>query len=481
MPGAVVKSPPVPDPLLNTPADLRHPGLPLPQRYQSMAVIILGIAVSVLDGTVVNLALPAVVRDLQSSAANAVWVVNAYQLATLALLLPLANLGDRVGYRRVYLAGVVVFTLASLLCSMAPSLPALAVARAIQGAGAAGIMSVNAALVRLTYPSEQLGRGIAINSMVVATASVAGPAVAAAVLSVADWPWLFAINVPLGLLLLAVGFRALPRNAASRPPAGRMSALDVLLNGAMFALLFLGADTLGVRAGHADGGSLLAGAGLIGGAIVVGAVHVRRQLGQAQPLLPLDLLRIRIFRLSMATSVCAFCAQTLAYIALPFLLLDAWQLSAGKGGLLMGCWPAAVIVAAAVAGRLIGRYPGGLLGAIGLGVLAAGLALLAEAAMHPQAPTLWWRLVVCGLGFGLFQSPNNHTIITSAPPQRAGAASGMLGTARLTGQSLGAVCIATVFAFSGAEHGRGSLLALGLAAAFAAAAGVFSGLRVRQA
>lgn len=477
----MVKSPPAPDHPLTTSADLHHPGLPVPQRYQAMAVIILGIAISVLDGTVVNLALPAVVHDLESTAAHAVWVVNAYQLATLALLLPLANLGDRVGYRRVYLWGVVVFTVASLLCSLSPSLPALAVARAVQGAGAAGIMSVNAALVRLTYPREQLGRGIAINSMVVATASVAGPAVAAAVLSVAAWPWLFAINVPLGLLLLLVGLRALPRNTASRAPTGRMSVLDVALNGAMFALLFLGADTLGVRAGQAGGGSLLTGAGMVGGAIVLGAVHVRRQLGQTHPLLPLDLLRIRIFRLSMATSVCAFCAQTLAYIALPFLLLDAWQLSAGQGGLLMGCWPAAVIVAAAVAGRLIGRYPGGLLGAIGLGVLAAGLALLAEAAMHPQAPTLWWRLVVCGLGFGLFQSPNNHTIITSAPPNRAGAASGMLGTARLTGQSLGAVCIATVFAFSGAAHGRGALAALSLAAGFAAAAGVFSGLRVRQA
>ncbi|HEY1226704.1 MAG TPA: MFS transporter, partial [Ramlibacter sp.] len=228
-----------------------------------MAVIILGIAVSVLDGTVVNLALPAVVRDLQSTPEHSVWVVNAYQLATLALILPLANLGDRVGYRRVYLAGVVVFTLASLLCSLAPSLPALAIARAVQGAGAAGIMSVNAALVRLTYPSEQLGRGIAINSMVVATASVAGPAVAAAVLSVAGWPWLFAINVPLGLLLLVVGWQALPRNVASRAPVGRLSLLDVLLNGAMFALLFLGADTLGVRAGHADGASLLTGAGLV--------------------------------------------------------------------------------------------------------------------------------------------------------------------------------------------------------------------------
>ena len=447
-----------------------------------MAVILLGIAVSVLDGTVVNLALPSIVKDLHSTASQSVWVVNAYQLATLALLLPLATMGDRIGYRRVYLSGVAVFTVASALCSLAPSLPALALARAVQGAGAAGMMSVNAALVRLTYPSEQLGRGIAINSVVVATASVAGPAIAAAVLSVAQWPWLFAVNVPLGILLLAFGVRVLPHNVVAGAARGRLSLLDVVLNGGMFSLLFLGADMLGVRAGQAaDPGALLTGAGLIGGAVVIGAVHVRRQLGQARPLLPLDLLRIRIFRLSMATSVCAFCAQTLAYIGLPFLLLDVWQLTTVQGGLLMACWPAGVIVAASQAGRLIGRHSGGLLGAIGLGVLSLGLVLLTEAAMHAEPPSLWWRLLVCGLGFGLFQSPNNHTIITSAPAQRSGAASGMLGTARLTGQSLGAVCIAAVFAFASAHHGRGPLVALALAACFAGAAAVFSGLRVRQA
>jgi MFS transporter, DHA2 family, multidrug resistance protein len=381
----------------------------------------------------------------------------------------------------VYLAGVAVFTIASALCSLAESLPMLAVARAVQGAGAAGMMSVNAALVRLTYPSEQLGRGVALNSVVVATASVAGPAVAAAVLSVANWPWLFAVNVPLGLVLLVLGARVLPRNVDARAGSGRLSPLDVLLNAGMFCLLFLGADALGVRAGREDAAGLLTGAGLLGASIVVGALHVRRQLLQTHPLLPIDLLRIRIFRLSMATSVCAFCAQTLAYIALPFLLLDAWHMTAGQGGLLMACWPAAVIAAATMAGRLIGRYPGGLLGAIGLGVLALGLALLTEAALHAQAPSLAWRMAVCGVGFGLFQSPNNHTILTSAPPNRSGAASGMLGTARLTGRSLGAVCIAAVFAAAGPQHGRGALFALGLAASFAAAAAVFSGLRVRQA
>ena len=151
-----------------------------------MLVIILGLTLSVLDSTLVNLALPAMARELQSSSAHTLWVVNSYQLAS--LVLPLAALGERLGYRRVYLVGMLVFSLASLAAMLATSLPTLVAARTLQGLGAAGVMSVNAALVRLIYPRALLGRGMAVNSLVVATASMAGPSVAAAILSVASWP-----------------------------------------------------------------------------------------------------------------------------------------------------------------------------------------------------------------------------------------------------------------------------------------------------
>ena len=454
--------------------------MPSPQRYYAMATILLGITLAVLDGTVVNLALPGMVRDLHASASGAVWIVNAYQLATLVLLLPLANLGERVTYRRVYLVGAVVFTLASAASAAANSLATLAIARAIQGAGAAGIMSVNSALVRLTYPSDQLGRGVALNSIVVATASVAGPVVAAAILSVATWPWLFLVNIPLGIALVWLGNRVLPMNEVRDKPFA-FTWFDVLLNAGMFVLLFLGADMLGAsaRTGTQAAPPAAWGIALLIACVAVGVVHVRRQWRLADPLLPIDLLRIPIFRLSMATSVCAFAAQLIAYVALPFLFLDAWHRTPAEAGALMACWPIAVIFAAMQAGRMIGRIPDGLLGAVGLGTLAAGLALLAWATTDASGPSVWWRLAICGVGFGLFQSPNNHTIITSAPPRRAGAASGMLGTARLTGQSLGAALLAGVFAISSAHDVRGSAIALSLAAAFAAAAAVFSGLRMR--
>jgi DHA2 family multidrug resistance protein-like MFS transporter len=456
-------------------------GLAQPERGWAMLVIILGLIVAVLDGTIVNLALPGIARELQASPSQAIWVVNAYQIATLVMLLPLASLGDLVGYRRVYLVGMAVFTLSSLAATFANSLGTLIAARAFQGLGAAGIMSVNAALVRLTYPSSQLGKGMAINSLVVATSSVAGPSVAAAILSVASWPWLFAINVPLGLVTFALGMKALPFNRVA-PAAGlRFSPIDVALNVLMFSLVFLGVDRLGVREGAVQGatGSHASAWGILLAGLVVGFIYLQRQRKQAVPLFPIDLLRIPVFALSMGTSVAAFCAQMLAYIALPFLLLDVYGRSHIEAGLLITAWPLAIVVMAPIAGRLIGRYPDGLLGGIGLGLLATGLALLAALPANPGDADIAWRMALCGLGFGLFQSPNNHTIVTSPPAHRSGAASGMLGTARLTGQTLGAVVLAGVFSVWSPHGGHGPVVALVLAASCAAVAAVFSTLRLK--
>lgn len=453
-------------------------GLPAPQRYWAMAAILLGISLSVLDSTIVNLALPDITRHFGASPAAAVWVINAYQIATLALLLPFASLGERVGYRRVYLCGLALFTAASLGCVLAPSLPLLAGARAVQGIGAAGMMAVNAALVRLTYPRAVLARGIALNSVVVATSSVAGPTVAALVLSVASWPWLFIIQLPLGLLVLVLGRRALPTNAA-RSSAGGLRALDVLMNAAMFAFIFLAADALGTRRGGAPDPRMLAAAALLMAAgLGVGWVYLRRQWREEAPLFPVDLLRIPVFALSMCTSVTAFAAQTLAFIALPFLLLEGQGRGHFEAGMLITAWPAATVLVAPIAGRLIARVRGGLLGGIGLAVFATGLALLALLGDRPGTASLAGALFLCGAGFGLFQSPNNHIILTSPPLRRAGAASGMLGTARLTGQSLGAVLLGFVLGIGGVHEG-GPVIALGLAAALAAASAGFSLSRLR--
>jgi DHA2 family multidrug resistance protein-like MFS transporter len=462
---------------MNIPGD----GLPVPARYRSMAVIILGISLSVLDSTIVNLALPGISRDLNASAAHSVWVINAYQLAILGLLLPCSLMGDLYGYRRVYLVGVTVFTTASAACLMADSLSTLVAARTVQGLGAAAIMGTNAALVRLTYPASLLGRAIALNAVVVAGASVAGPTVAAAILSVASWPYLFAINVPTGLAVLALGWYALPRNAHAPTQGAKLSWLDVALNALMFGLVFLGVDTLGARGGSSPAlfGWAISVA-MIACGVAIGVVFIRRQSRQSAPLFPVDLLRIPVFALSICTSICAFAAQMLSFIALPFLLLEGWGRNHLQAGLLLTVWPAAIVVAAPVAGRLIGRWPGGVLSSVGLAVMAVGLVLLAVLPAQPATSHIAWCMALCGVGFGMFQAPNNHMILTSGPLSRSGVAGGMLSTARTTGQSIGAVLLAIIFSFFNAHDRRGPIAALVLAACFAVAGSAFSLLRVRH-
>ncbi|QHE88882.1 MFS transporter [Hydrogenophaga sp. BPS33] len=438
-----------------------------------MLVVVLGIAISVIDSSILNLALPDIARELQATPTHAIWVVNAYQIASLVMLLPLAALGDRLGYRRVYLVGMALFALSSIAAMLANSLPMLIAARALQGLGAAGVMSVNTALMRLIYPSHRLGRGIALNSMVVATSTMAGPAVAAGILSVASWHWLFAINVPIGLLIFWLGRRALPFNPERENAASRFSWVDVVLNVLMFTLVFVGAEQLGV------GGAEPLGALFLVAGLLVGVFYIRRQSHQATPMFPVDLWRNPVFALSMCSSLGAFCAQMLAFLCLPFLLLEVQGRSHLEAGLLMTGWPIATVVVAPIAGRLIGRVPAGWLGGIGMVVFAAGLLSLAVLPEHASSAHVAWRMALCGAGFALFQSPNNHTIVTSAPLHRSGAASGMLGTARLTGQTIGAVVLAVVYAVWSQKDGQGETVALCVAAGCALLAGVTSSLRVR--
>lgn len=448
-------------------------GLPQPQRWIAMTVIVLGLVLCVMDSTMLNMALPQVARQWHIDPAYTLWVVNANQIASLVLLLPLAALGDRMGYRRVYLLGMLVFGVASVGSLFAPSLPWLIVSRALQGMGAAGVMSVNASLVRLIYPRAELGKGMALNSLMVALAFVAGPAVAAGVISLGDWRWLFALHLPLALLVGWMGQRYLPFSPAAKNTGG-LSLLDVLLNIVMFASLFLGID----RISHWGEGSSVAVVVLwLALGVGSGTWYMQRQRQLSAPMFPLDLLQIRVFALSMCASISAFCAQTMAFLALPFLLMEARGMPAGKAGLLISAWPLALALTAPWVGRMIGRWPAGKLGGIGMALFACGLWSLAWMPNDPAPWNVAWRMVLCGAGFALFQSPNNFTIVTSAPLHRSGAASGMLGAARHVGQGFGAVLLAGAFLVWHQVPGQAEKHALIAAGFCAVMAGCFSMMR----
>ncbi|MBB5223038.1 DHA2 family multidrug resistance protein-like MFS transporter [Amaricoccus macauensis] len=449
--------------------EIHSNGLPTPRRHFAVLAIAIGIAMAVLDGTVVNVALPSIVAELGTTPAAGVWVINAYQLVIVALLMPLASLGERVGYRRVYQVGIALFTLGSLVCAFSGTLPALIAARVVQGVGGAAIMSVNGALVRHTYPDALLGRGVGLNGLVVSLSAAVAPSLAAGILAVGNWPWLFAVNVPFGLLNLWLALRFLPRSEESTQPFDWTSAV---LSAVMLGLFFIGADAV-IR------GAAAAVPAAIGIVVSIGlaVLLVRRGSRQTAPLIPVDLFRDPVFALSVSASICAFAAFTIAFVALPFYFQSVLGLDQVTSGLLMTPWPVALGFAAPLAGWLSDRVSAGGLGAFGMVLLAVGLALLTFAGPETGAFGISWRMAVCGFGFGFFQAPNNRQLLSSAPRSRAGAASGMLATARLLGMTIGATVVALVFLLT-PERAEPVGLAIGTGLAIAAA--LLSGLRLSR-
>ena len=433
---------------------------------RALAAVFLAAALASLDIAIANTALPAIAAAVHASPADSIWVVNAYQLAVVAVLLPFAALGDRIGPRRVYLAGMALFTLASLGCALAGTLHALAAARALQGIGGGALMSVNIALVRMIYPPEHLGRGVGLNALAVGVAFSLGPTVASLVLAVASWPWLFAINVPIGGLALALAWPGLPHTEAR---GQRFDPVTALLTAATFAGLVFALSAAAQR----EAWTIVLG--LLGAALLCGVLLLRHQAGDPAPMLPVDLLRRPLFALSAITSACSFTTQGLAFVALPFYFESVLHRDPVETGFLISPWPIVVAFAAPFAGRLSDRYPPGALGGAGLAILSAGMVSLAWLPADPSVADIAVRMAICGIGFGLFQSPNLRALMSSAPPERSGGASGVIAISRLIGQATGAALVSLCFGLAGAS---GPTWALGLGATFAAVACVASTARL---
>jgi DHA2 family multidrug resistance protein-like MFS transporter len=444
-------------------------GLPQRQRQWATMALMLATAMATLDTAIANTALPTIADDLGVSAGASVWIINAYQLAMAAALLPLAAYGDIVGHRHVYIAGLVLFVVASFVCGAAWSLSSLIVGRVLQGLGAAGILGVTSALLRSIYPNQQLGRAMGIQALTVALFFAVGPTVASAILSVANWPWLFLANIPFGLLSLLLLLRTLPSISGARP-SDSFDTVAALLVGGMFAFFILG---VGEAAHNAHWARVMSE---WVAALLCGAVLIYHEREHPAPLLALDLFQRRFFALSVVTSVFSYVAQGLAFVSLPFLFETVLGRSQVETGFLLTPWPAVVVIAAPIAGRLSERYSAALLGGGGLAVLSVGMALLALLPMQqPTVTAICWRLAICGAGFGFFQSPNLKALMASAPRERSGAASGIIPTARLLGQAMGTALVAACFTVEGES---GAITALWLGSIFAGAGVVVSLLRV---
>lgn len=453
-----------------------HSGLNGAHRRWAVCAILCGLSMCVLDTTMLNLALPTISQALNIDPAYALWIVNAGQIIPLMVLFPLSALGDRLGYKRIYLSGIALFGLASVLSALAPSLAWLVIARALQGLGVAAVLSVNTALVRQIYPPALLGRGIALNSMVTAISTVSGPLVAAAVLSATpSWRMLFSLHLPVALGVLLLGLRYLPGNAASTERSrASWSWLDVMLNMGLFGGIFLALDRLSHFSQSMQWSWLLAWLSI---ASICGVIYVRRQRPLAQPMLPLDLMATRVYQFSMGSSAFAFSAQTVAFLALPFFMEQSFGLNLGETGMVLTAWPIALALTAPWVGRAIGHTSSALLSSGGMVLLALGMGLLAAMPHDAGFISMAWRLGLCGAGFALFQAPNNHTFVSAAPRSRSGAASGLMGSSRHAGQCLGALSLSATFVLAGSQA---AAIALWLACAWALLSAMCSGLRHRS-
>jgi DHA2 family multidrug resistance protein-like MFS transporter len=433
-------------------------GLPAPRRYLAVGILLMTLVLVVLDGAIANVALPSIAGSFHAAASDTVWVVSSYQLAVLLALLPCGALGEILGPRRVFLSGVALFVVASAACAFAVSLPMLVVARFAQGLGGGAIMALATMNLRFAVPHRMVGAIIGVNAMTIAVSAAAGPGIAGAILAVAPWPWLFAVNLPIGAVVLLCGFVLPKPEGKSR----RLDALAVFLNSAMFVLFFFGAD-------HVAKAPAL-GAGLMTAAAACFAGLLWRERQAAAPLVPVDLFADPAFRVAVAASICGFAGQMMSYVALPFYLQHSLHMTPTQAGLYMMPWPAAVIVVAPVAGWLSDRMSTAWLCALGGGLLAGGLAVVGLC--PPNGGVFIAGTVMAGIGFGFFQTPNNRVLLMSAPKARSGAAGAMQGTARLTGQTFGAIGASVIFGLL--PLAQAPAAALILAAGFTAVSGMIS-------
>lgn len=413
-------------------------GLAGHERALAMAAVMTMTTMAVFDGSMVNIALPQIARTLNVSAGAAVWVANGYLLAAAMTLAVFASVASIMGFRRLFAIGLGVFTLASAGCALSSSLEMLVAMRILQGIGGAATLSIGPAILRSVFPNRLLGRILGLNALLIGTGTAIAPILGGTILSAMSWEWLFAINIPLGLIALWLTLRAIPHE-----PALKHKPFDYA--GAVLSAASLGALIMAADAFSHPGRGELATALTYGvTAVVTGVLFIWRQRRAAAPLLPLDMFASSRFSLAALTSLASFVSQGITFVALPFLFQSAYGYSALVSALLFTPWPIGIILAAPHAGRLADRVPAAMISTIGLTIFAIGLILLARLPEHAQVWDIGLRSLICGIGFGCFQSPNNREMLANASRANSGYASGMLAIMRTFGQCLGAAAVGVI-------------------------------------
>lgn len=418
-------------------------GLPGRERALAMAAVMTSTLMAVFDGSMVNIALPQMAQSLQVAAPLAVWFANGYLLSAAMTLAIFAALATRFGFRPVFIFGLSLFTLTSLGCAMSSSAEMLIVMRILQGVGGAATLSIAPAILRSVFPGRLLGRILGLNALLIAASTALAPVLGGTLLGTLSWQWLFAINVLPGLVALGLAFKAIPLKPMLNTQ--RFDAPGAVLSATLLGALIMAAN--GFADPHASSHALDAtvmGWGVL--ALLSGVVFVWHIRQAEHPLLPPVMFGSRRFSLAALTSLASFISQGITFVALPFLFQSVYGYSAFTSALLFTPWPLGIVLIAPHAGRLADKYAPSVISSMGLLVFVVGLALLATLPAHAAAWDIGLRSLVCGVGFGCFQSPNNREMLSNVAREYSGYASGVLAIMRTFGQCLGAALVGVLLA-----------------------------------
>ncbi|HDR2467767.1 MFS transporter [Enterobacter roggenkampii] len=451
-------------------------GLPGHERARVLAAVMTTTLMGVFDGTMINIALPSMARAMQVPANVAVWFANGYLLSAAMTLAIFAALAARVGYRPVFLSGLATFTLTSLGCALATTPEMLTGMRILQGIGGAATLSIAPAILRSVFPGRLLGRILGLHALLIASSTAIAPVLGGTILDALSWQWLFAINLIPGSIALLLAWRALPRESvADRPP---FDAPGAVLSAVLLGSAIMLADSLQHVAQHISLQAVCWGV-----LALVSALAFTWRIRRAQhPLLPPVMFRNGRFTLAALTSLASFVSQGITFVALPFLFQSVYGYSPVVSALLFTPWPIGIVLIAPHAGRWADTISAPLISTLGLIVFVGGLVLLATLPDNPSAWNICLRSLVCGIGFGCFQSPNNREMLANVAREHASYASGVLSIVRTFGQCLGAAVVGVLLgAASGWGHQHAIQVALWLAVIASTGSVVFSLSRLRPA
>ncbi len=410
-----------------------------------LAVLCLGLFVILLDGTIVNVAIPHIMGSFATGLSSVEWVINGYVLVFAVLLVTLGRFGDLYGRRRLFVGGMIVFTLASLACGLAPSIGALIACRVVQGAGASAMMPGTLSIIPTVFPPERRGAAMGVWGGVAGLATAIGPSLGGLIVDAASWRWIFLINIPLGILGVVLALRIVPE---SKSPAA-VETLDLpgvgLFTAALFCLTFalVEGQTLGWNSP-----TILT---LLAAVLPLFVLFCLRERRVSQPLVELSLFRNLTFVAGNLTGFFLSAAMMGVFFTVPIFLQTVLGYSALHAGLVMSPMSIMVMIAAPLAGRLSDRISGRWIVAGGMFCLAFGIAWLAGLTPWQEAltPTTALRslilpFLIAGLGIGLATAPITAAVMSTVPRDRIGNASGVLSTMRQVGSLLGIAILGAV-------------------------------------